>query len=133
MVYSEMVVRICTLRGGQNRYIFIIKSGFCMVNTVTGCYTNYISLLRKHRTEIQNCNFSCLITTNQILTIPLCSKRLSTRQLENHFSTDPIFNSNQTNVCPMSGPLFTLSSTAPKVESTGEQIDPETNHNHNSF
>jgi len=33
----------------------------------------------------------------------------------------------------VSGPLFTLSSTAPKVESTGEQINPETNHNHNSF
>jgi len=33
----------------------------------------------------------------------------------------------------VSGPLFTLSSTAPKVESAGEQINPETNHNHNSF
>ena len=30
----------------------------------------------------------------------------------------------------LSGPLFTLSSTAPKVESTGANINPETNHNH---
>jgi len=30
----------------------------------------------------------------------------------------------------LSGPLFTLSSTAPKVESTGANINPGTNHNH---
>jgi len=30
----------------------------------------------------------------------------------------------------LSGPLFTLSSTAPKVESTGANINPVTNHNH---
>ena len=55
---------------------------------------------------------------------------LSVMDSELRKAEDALTQYNMWSTDPVSGPLFTLSSTVPKVESTGANINPETNHNH---